>query len=71
MDQALLAVFVQHWGAEWPERFYAPLDSRRFSTHLSTADLISVVWSSPIALARWWSKLNSQVFESLMPSRAS
>jgi ubiquinone biosynthesis protein len=54
LDEAVLGVFLRQWTAEWPQRWVAPLASRAFATHLSTADLWAALWSSPAAALRWW-----------------
>ena len=54
IDQVVLAEFLNQWWAEWPGRSQMPLLSPSHRTHLSTADLFSVVWSVPAWSARWW-----------------
>ncbi|HWH70975.1 MAG TPA: hypothetical protein VNT26_16420, partial [Candidatus Sulfotelmatobacter sp.] len=63
LDEVLVANFLQHWTAEWPERFYAPLGARSFATHISTADVASVLWTSPLTVARWWSETSRDVLQ--------
>ncbi len=54
LNEAVLATFLERWMAEWPERFYTPADARSYTTHLSTADVVGLLWSTPARAARWW-----------------
>ena len=54
LDEAVNTVFLNHLVVEWPKRFQAPLDDRSFTTHLSTADLGWLMWSTPITFTRRW-----------------
>ncbi len=56
LDEALLGGFLRQFAAEWPDRFRRPLDSRAFNTHLSTGDLLGLLWSSPMIYARYWAQ---------------
>ena len=54
LDQAAWTTFWRCWSAEWPLRWIAPLQSRSFATHLSTADHFYLAQSMPAAFVRWW-----------------
>jgi ubiquinone biosynthesis protein len=54
LDEAVFGAFGGLWSAEWPARFLAPLNTRSFATHLSTADLWLLLGSAPATFARRW-----------------
>ena len=56
-DLPLLSIGLQKFAAEMPARLLAPADSRAFSTHVSTADLIALAGASWPASLRYWSRL--------------
>jgi ubiquinone biosynthesis protein len=53
-DPALLRVGLQRLLAEWPSRMTAPFDSRRFDSHVSSADLVGLWMSASWLPARFW-----------------
>ena len=53
-DPALLGVGLQRLLAELPSRVMAPFDSRRFDSHLSSADLVGLWISASWVPARFW-----------------
>jgi ubiquinone biosynthesis protein len=57
-DRALLASGLERLIAEFPARILAPLDSRRFDTHLSSADLIGLWMWAGWAPARFWLEMS-------------
>ena len=67
LDEVLLTLFVQRLSAEWPERFRAQFHSRSFRTHLSTADLFSILWSAPATYAHWWNGTWSDLLDTAAP----
>ena len=71
LDDVLLKLFVLRLSAEWPERFRAPFHSRSFSTHLSTADLFSMLWSAPPTFMRWWSGTWLDLLDNAAPAASS
>ena len=54
MEGTLLLELVRHFGREWPERWFAAPNSRRFATRLSNADLVEALLISPFAAALGW-----------------
>lgn len=56
-DLPLLGVGLQRLFAELPARLLAPADSRAFSTHVSTIDLIALAGAAWPASLRYWSRL--------------
>lgn len=54
LDGAMLAGFARQFAAEWPERLVHRPDSRALHTHLSSTDLLGLLWSFPTTLARFW-----------------
>ena len=54
LDNAVASVMLRRFVTEWPERFRQPFDLRTFDTHLSTEDLLSLLWSPPATVARYW-----------------
>lgn len=54
LDGAMLAGFARQFAAEWPERLVHRPDSRALHTHLSSTDLLGLLWSAPATLARFW-----------------
>jgi ubiquinone biosynthesis protein len=70
LDEAVVGAFIQHWMAEWPFRFYAAFDDRSFTTHLSTADVLGLMWlmwSAPASFARSWTNRIGE--QGRLPSR--
>ena len=53
-DRALLGVGLERLVAEFPRRVAAPFDSRRFDSHLSSADLVGLWISMSWVPARFW-----------------
>jgi ubiquinone biosynthesis protein len=56
LDEAITAVFLNHWSSEWREFFLTSFNSRSNLTHMSKADLFAFGWSSAWTPARWWSQ---------------
>lgn len=56
-DQTLLQAFLARFGTEWAPRLLAPPFSRQFSTHLSNADLATVLMATPLMASRYWLSL--------------
>ena len=56
-DLPLLDLGLRHFAAEWPARLLAPADSRAFSTHVSTADLLRAAANTWPAGLRYWLRL--------------
>jgi len=54
IDEVVLAGFLGWLNIEWPTRLFAPWHSRQFRTRISTMDMLRLLWSSPLAAARWW-----------------
>jgi ubiquinone biosynthesis protein len=54
IDPILLRSGLQRLCSEVVSRPFAPLDSRAFGTHLSSADLLGVCAAAPLTAARWW-----------------
>jgi ubiquinone biosynthesis protein len=54
IDAVLLNQFLDHFAVEWPERWLALPNSRRFATRLSNADLAQMTLSLPWAATRLW-----------------
>ena len=59
-DLPLLGLGLQRFTAEWPARLLAPADSRAFSTHVSTADLLRAAADTWPAGLRYWLRLHGQ-----------
>jgi len=57
IDQALLGRLFRQLADEWLNCFYRPATSRSLPTHISTADLLSLIWSGPATFARYWMTL--------------
>jgi ubiquinone biosynthesis protein len=53
-DRMLLGAGLQHLITEFPSRMLAPFDSRRFDSHLSSADLVGLWMSAAWLPARFW-----------------
>jgi len=62
-DDCLRAAFAARLAGEWPTRTLAPPFSRDFSTHLSNADLLTLMWAGPAAMARAWMSVASRPAE--------
>ncbi|HRP67644.1 MAG TPA: AarF/UbiB family protein [Thauera sp.] len=61
-DLPLIGLGLQRFATEWPARLLTAADSRAFSTHVSTADLLRVAADAWPAGLRYWTRL-------LAPSR--
>jgi len=61
-DPALLGVGLQRLVAELPSRVMAPFDSRRFDSHLSSADLVGLWISASWVPARFWLGLGADAW---------
>lgn len=59
-DLPLLALGLRRFTAEWPARLRAPAESRAFSTHISTADLLRAAADTWPAGLRYWLRLLGQ-----------
>ena len=59
-DRPLIGLGLQRFTAEWPARLLAPADSRAFSTHVSTADLLRAAADTWPAGLRYWLRLLGQ-----------
>ncbi len=59
-DLPLLGLGLRRFTAEWPARLRAPADSRAFSTHISTADLLRAAADTWPAGLRYWLRLLGQ-----------
>lgn len=59
-DRPLIGLGLQRFAAEWPARLLAPADSRAFSTHVSTADLMRAAADTWPAGLRYWARLLGQ-----------
>ncbi len=59
LDSALTSAFLKHWMLDWPDRFLPPYDAKSPTTHLSTADILSLACSSSLTFARWWQHVSS------------
>jgi ubiquinone biosynthesis protein len=64
VDDVLLAEFLRHMLAEWPQRWLALPGCRAFATRLSNADLARLMLGLPWAAARFWTEL---AFDLLRP----
>ncbi len=56
-DLALIGLGLQRFATEWPARLLSAADSRAFSTHVSTADLLRVGADAWPAGLRYWTRL--------------
>jgi ubiquinone biosynthesis protein len=56
LDIVVTGTFLNHWLKEWPARFLMPMNATSATTHISTADLLALAWSSAGTFARWWSQ---------------
>ncbi|ATE61983.1 AarF/UbiB family protein [Thauera sinica] len=56
-DLPLVSIGLQRFFAEMPARMLSRADSRAFSTHVSTADLIALAGAAWPAGMRYWSRL--------------
>ena len=54
---------LQRFAAEWPARVFAPAESRAFSTHVSTADLMRAAADTWPAGLRYWARLLGQTHQ--------
>jgi ubiquinone biosynthesis protein len=54
IDAAVLADFVGHFVAEFPQRWGASPGSRNYATGVSNADLLELALSWPLAAGRYW-----------------
>ena len=59
-DRPLIGLGLQRFAAEWPARLLAPAESRAFSTHVSTADLMRAAADTWPAGLRYWARLLGQ-----------
>lgn len=59
-DRPLIGLGLQRFAAEWPARLLAPAESRAFSTHVSTADLLRITADAWPAGLRYWTRLLGQ-----------
>ncbi len=62
LDETLLSGFFYNWAREWPHRLRLPLTAKARCTHLSALDSLSVLWTTPLTAARWWSQTASDFF---------
>ena len=62
-DRPLIGLGLQRFAAEWPARVFAPAESRAFSTHVSTADLLRVAADTWPAGLRYWTRLLGQTYQ--------
>jgi ubiquinone biosynthesis protein len=54
IDEVLTDEFLTHFAVEWPQRWFAQPDCRRFATRISNADLLQVMLRWPSTVARFW-----------------
>ena len=54
LDQVVLSEFLRIAIMEWPGRWLALPNSRRFATRLSNWDITEIVLSSPLIAGRYW-----------------
>lgn len=59
-DLPLIGLGLQRFAAEWPARLLSRADSRAFSTHVSTADLLRTAADAWPAGLRYWTRLLAQ-----------
>jgi ubiquinone biosynthesis protein len=59
-DRPLISLGLQRFAAEWPQRLHAPAESRAFSPHVSTADLMRAAADIWPASLRYWARLAGQ-----------
>ena len=62
-DRPLIGLGLQRFAAEWPARLLAPAESRAFSTHVSTADLMRAAADTWPAGLRYWARLLGQTHQ--------
>ncbi|MBP7443045.1 MAG: hypothetical protein KA798_08405, partial [Thauera sp.] len=62
-DRPLIGLGLQRFAAEWPARLLAPAESRAFSTHVSTADLLRITADTWPAGLRYWTRLLGQTYQ--------
>ncbi len=62
-DRPLIGIGLQRFAAEWPARLLAPTESRAFSTHVSTADLLRITADAWPAGLRYWTRLLGQTHQ--------
>lgn len=60
-DWVLAAAAWKQLQREWPARWLTPWTSRAFDTHVSTADLIGLAWTTPQTLMQLWARSWSDV----------
>lgn len=58
-DDCLRAEFATRLAREWPARAFATPFARYFPTHLSNADLLTLLWAGPATIARAWMNVAS------------
>jgi ubiquinone biosynthesis protein len=56
LNAGVTATFLKHWLSEWPGRFLAPINEKSATMHLSTADLLALIWSGAATFARKWNQ---------------
>jgi len=62
-DKVLCREFLKHFAMEWPKRWFALPNSRRFATRLSNADLTGWMLASPATATRfWWGQLGDLLY---------
>jgi len=60
-DWVLAAAACKQLQREWPARWLSPWTSRAFDTHVSTADLIGLAWTTPQTLMQLWARSWSDI----------
>lgn len=56
LECILLENMVEESAGEWPRRWLRPMNSRRFATHLSNADLMEIAASAPLQFMKLWTE---------------
>jgi ubiquinone biosynthesis protein len=59
-DMPLIGLGLQRFATEWPARLLAPAESRAFSTHVSTSDLMRAAADTWPASLRYWARRSGQ-----------
>lgn len=54
LDEAMVGMLARHWLEEWPTHLKAPASYRSRTTHLSLADVVGVLWATPLTTVKWW-----------------
>jgi ubiquinone biosynthesis protein len=68
IDRVVLTEFLRHFAREWPQRWFAMPDSRRFATRLSNLDLTQLLLGCPATVARFWYEQSLDILHGVRPN---